>query len=505
VDSGDVLELTAGSRFRRFTASSSAETRLWLLVAGFTAVGLVLRLLGLNESLFGDEWITFDDVTGRSISGVIHTIAHGAALEQSPPLFFALAWATAKIGDPTVWIRLPSLIFGTASVPVVYLLGRQLLGPKSGLVGAGFIALSPFTIFYSTEARPYATLMFFVALSTLCLLVALRSGNWRWWAAYGVAVCGALYTHYTSVFVLGAQAAWALFAYRRCARAWLVTHVCVALAFLPWLPHLAGRNLAVFDLTAQPTGQAIGRALLGHPYISLRSVPGPLCLAVLGVALAISVGATAVRRQSTSDGESSRRGPLLLTLGLALATPAGLAVYSSFSHDLFSSRNLISALPYVAILVAWILTRSDRVWSNTAAAIALLAMGIGGAESLLSDNRRPAFEDAAHYIDSVARSADTVMCWTSTTPGSYARAISLNFQRPHVCVGPNDPQTKARIARGGRLFTVMLLAADSGPAPTLVPSTDFSGGRAKVVTQRTYPGFVRVRVLQLQALTPPMR
>jgi hypothetical protein len=477
---------------------------LWLIVAGFTAIGLVLRLLGLNESLFGDEWITFDDVHGRSIGGVIHTIAHGAALEQSPPLFFVLAWATAKIGDPTVWIRLPSLIFGTASVPIVYLLGRELLGPKSGLVAAGFIALSPFTIFYSTEARPYATLMFFIALSTFCLIVALRSGHWRWWAAYGVAVCGALYTHHTSVFVLGAQAAWALFAYRRCLRAWLVTHLCIALAFLPWLPQVAGRNLAALDVTAQPAGQAIGRTLLGHPYISLGRVPGVLCLAVLGVALAVSVGAAAVRRPSTRDGESSRRGFLLLTLCLALATPAGLALYSSFSHDLFSSRNLISALPYVAVLVAWILTRPDRLWSNTATAIALLAMGVGGAESLLSDNRRPDFRAAAHYIDEVARSTDTVMCWGTTPPGPYARAVSLNFRRPHVCVGPHDPRTRTRIARGGGLFIVTLLAPHSGPAPTVISTTEFPGGRASVVTQRVYSGFVRVEALQLRAVAPPI-
>jgi 4-amino-4-deoxy-L-arabinose transferase-like glycosyltransferase len=402
-----------------------------------------------------------------------------------------------------VWIRLPSLILGTASVPVVYLLGRQVLNPKVGVVAAGFIALSPFTVFYSTEARPYATLLFFVALSTLSLLLAVRTESRLWWAGYGLAVCGALYTHYTSVFVLVTQAAWALFAERRSPRAWIVTHLCVVLAFLPWLPHLAGRNLAVFDLTAQPAGQAVGKTLFGHPYLPLDRVPGLLCLAVFGIALAVSAVVPAVQsRPRTRNGRSPQGSYVLLILCLALATPLGLALYSSFSNDLFSSRNIISALPYVAVLVAWVLTRSNRRSSDAAAAIALLALGIGAVESFLPGNRRPGFRAAAHYIDSVAHSADTVMCWTSNPPGPYAQALSLNFERSHVCVGPDDPRTKTRIARGGRLFTVTLLGADSGPAPTIVPSTDFPGGRAKVIVQRTYPGFVRVRVLQLQAVRP---
>ena len=33
-----------------------------------------------------------------------------------------------KLGDPTVLIRLPSLVFGTATIPVIYLLGERVAG-----------------------------------------------------------------------------------------------------------------------------------------------------------------------------------------------------------------------------------------------------------------------------------------------------------------------------------------------------------------------------------------
>ncbi len=469
-------------------------------MVALTVVGILLRLLAVNESLFGDEWITFDDVRAPTIAGVIRTIAHGSALEQSPPLFFVMAWTTRKLGDPTLWIRLPSMIFGIACIPIMYLLGRRLLGARSGVVAAGFVAVSPFTLFYSTEARPYMTLMCLVALSTLSLVSAVRSGSKRWWIAYGVTTCAALYTHYTSVFVLVAQAVWALVVCRHAARNWIVTHLCIGLAFLPWLPQVAGRNLSALNVTAQPVAQAVGRVLMGHPYISLTKVPGLPWLTVIVAAMIVSGSALAQRSPSARGLVPPRRHLWWLTLVLALAAPVGLALYSSVSYDLFSSRNLITSLPYAAILVGGILTRANSRLSHVAAAVAVLAIGVGGAESLLSANRRPDFRGAAHYIDAAARASDTVMCWEANPPGSYGGALSINFKRPHVCVGPDDPLARARVARGGRLFTVGLVAADSGPSPPVVPSDEFPGGRARVLAQRTYPGFVRVRVLELGSL-----
>ena len=55
-------------------------------------------------------------------------------------------------------------------------------GPSEGgpgSAGAAFVALSPFAIFYSTEARPYATMAFLVALSSLALISALEDGASR--------------------------------------------------------------------------------------------------------------------------------------------------------------------------------------------------------------------------------------------------------------------------------------------------------------------------------------
>ena len=71
-----------------------------------TLVALALRLPHIGESLVGDEMYAYAEVHGRSFSEVFERVREGG--ENSPPLFFVLAWLSMKLGgDPTVLIRLP--------------------------------------------------------------------------------------------------------------------------------------------------------------------------------------------------------------------------------------------------------------------------------------------------------------------------------------------------------------------------------------------------------------
>lgn len=195
-------------------ATASSLVRVWPLLLGLTLVAFALRVVGMDQSLYGDELFAYEEVEGHSLIGVLREV-ESQSIEVSPPLFFVLAWLSAKLGDPTIWIRLPSLIAGTALVPVVYLLGSRTVGRPAALLAAALTAIAPFAIFYSAEARPYATLAVLAALSTWSMLRALESPRRWWWVVYAVAAAGAIYTHYTGVFVLGAQALWAGWGYPR--------------------------------------------------------------------------------------------------------------------------------------------------------------------------------------------------------------------------------------------------------------------------------------------------
>jgi hypothetical protein len=134
----------------------------------------------LRDSLLGDELILFGIVHDRSLGGVLQAV-HDT--EKTPPLGFVLAWASAHIGDPALWIRLPSLLAGVALVPLSYALGLLTVGRTAGIVAAAVVALQPYSMFYGTEARAYALVAMLAAASTLCLLRALDTGRRAWWAA----------------------------------------------------------------------------------------------------------------------------------------------------------------------------------------------------------------------------------------------------------------------------------------------------------------------------------
>jgi uncharacterized membrane protein len=204
-----------------------------LVVGGLTAIAFVLRLLLVRDSLLGDELIMFDIVHDRGL-GTVLQIVHDT--EKTPPLGFVLAWASAQIGDPTLWIRLPSLLAGTALVPLTYLLGRETVGRTAGIVAAAIVAVQPYGMFYGTEARAYALVALLACLSTFSLLRALATNRRGWWLAYGLAVVATAYTHYIAIFVLAAQTVWAFWVHRERLRELLIVHGLILLAYLPWLP-----------------------------------------------------------------------------------------------------------------------------------------------------------------------------------------------------------------------------------------------------------------------------
>jgi 4-amino-4-deoxy-L-arabinose transferase-like glycosyltransferase len=180
---------------QRATAESWQVSGALIALIGITAVGFALRVAGMDQSLYGDERYTYSIVTGHGLGGVWHQVY---STSITPPLHYYLAWLSVQFGgDKTILVRLPSLLLGTATIPLLYVLAKRIGGTAVGLLAAGLLALSPFAIFYSTEARAYETVVFLVTVSTLALLKA-RDGGRAWWVVYIIASCAAIWAHYTA-------------------------------------------------------------------------------------------------------------------------------------------------------------------------------------------------------------------------------------------------------------------------------------------------------------------
>ena len=323
-------------------------------------VGGALRLVVAGQDLYADELATYWVATAHGFTGVIDTVATTA--EITPPLSFLLTWLTTRLGEAPELVRLSSLIAGIASIPLVYAVGARTVGRRAGLLAAALTTLSPFMIFYSTEARGYGVLMALVLLSTFALLRAVVDDRWRWWLLYTASVALAAYTHYTGVYVVAGQLAWALWVHPRARKHLLMATAAVVVLYLPWLSSLRGDldsptteilgGLLRFD--GRTIRQSLGQWSIGFPYslprTSLRDLPGLVPMLMLVASLGIGVYALIERRRRSVEPADGRdRTGVILVVLLAVATPAATILQSAVGTNVFAVRSLAASWPYLRV------------------------------------------------------------------------------------------------------------------------------------------------------------
>ncbi len=376
------------------------------LIGGLTLIGLALRLPSFGDSLWGDEVATNFVVNGFGVGDVFWIVRHGK--ESTPPLFFLLTWLTKGFGG-VEGLRLVSLIAGVLAIPLTYILGLRTVGSRAAAVGAALMALSPFQIFYSTEARAYVLMMLFCLAAAVALLIALESGRVRWWTAYGASAAAAMYTHYTSVFVLIGLFGWALVAHPGMRKQLLLATAGAVLLFAPWVPQLiqdsgkrAAKNIElIHPLTVSRAETDLQRLFLGHPDLGVGIVPGRAALLLIVSAMALGALGLALRLRSNGPGLRPSAG-VALVLALAVASPVGAAIHNVFAPSVFLSRNLIASWPGFALALGALVTCAPSSapflrW----AAVGLVTGGfaIGALKLLDSDHRRPDYDQAAEFIE----------------------------------------------------------------------------------------------------------
>lgn len=184
--------------------------------------GLIIRLISLNQSLWLDEATSalvarmpLVDIFTKFLPGDFH-----------PPLYYLILkhWVLF-FGSSEMALRIPSVIFGVATVYLVYLIGKKVSGSQVGLIAAILLATSGLGIYYSQEARMYSLAAFLVSLSVYLFLR-------KKWAFFSIVLAIIGLTDYVSllivpVFWLVSWGKWKKLA---------VSHLPLVIMFTVWLP-----------------------------------------------------------------------------------------------------------------------------------------------------------------------------------------------------------------------------------------------------------------------------
>ncbi len=408
-------------------------------VAFLTLLGLAIRVSNFDQGLFGDELSTYWIVHDHSLGRVLSIVRSND--EITPPLYFILGWLTLKIGAAPEWVRLPSLLAGTATIPMVYLIGVRTIGRASGLVAAAVMALSPFMIYYSDEARAYSLMIALVAASTLALLAAIRTRRTRWWVIYAVCSCAALYSHYTCVFPLAGQALWVLWKQRQALRACALANLGVLIGFAPWIPgFIADNNSPTTKILSflepfewRPVRKALEEWSIGYPYVRVSEVPGNLAWALIAVGVLVALAAGGLRlwrilRTSRAPFATSLRripaGAALIVI-LALSAPVGEAVVSAVGTNLFGARNLNASWPGLSVAIGGVIAAAGVPLSIACAALVLGGYAIGAAKTFGPDVSRPQYAEVANAIEQRWKPGDVVVDGASVVGYIHLTPVSL--------------------------------------------------------------------------------
>jgi 4-amino-4-deoxy-L-arabinose transferase-like glycosyltransferase len=129
-----------------------------LLLIGIVLIGLLLRVFYLDQPMRLDESSTFLNYVNKHWSQVFnYTAPNNQVLNTLLIKLSTKLWG----GHPFV-IRLPALAFGVACIPLIYLVCKKL--GSGGYIAALILAVHPYCILFSTNARGYSAIIFFTLL-----------------------------------------------------------------------------------------------------------------------------------------------------------------------------------------------------------------------------------------------------------------------------------------------------------------------------------------------------
>jgi mannosyltransferase len=321
------------------------------VLAFLIALGAAMRFASLGvQSFHHDEAVTAARVIPGSFIHMLKEVKHS---ESNPPLYYVLAWGWTKaFGINEFGLRSLSALFGLATVPVAYFIGAELSSRRTGLIAAALVAVNPMLIWYSQEARSYALLVFFCAVSLLFFARALRTRNTTDLSLWALSSALALCSHYFAVFAVGIEAVWLLIALRSRLRVVLAAVGGVGVIGLALIPlilvqvnptHVGWIEESLLSTRFFQTGVSFMIGETGHVIAEPPRMSYALAPAIL-----VGLGWLLVAVRGTG---SERRGALLgATVGVGVALLALVAAL--IGKDYVVERNLLPALLPLGIAAA---------------------------------------------------------------------------------------------------------------------------------------------------------
>jgi 4-amino-4-deoxy-L-arabinose transferase-like glycosyltransferase len=372
----------------------------WGALLAITLVAFLLRASHLDtQSFWRDEvdviHLANEPLPGSDVGGAFFGRSDGeiygfllplvqrlVRVGYNGPLYFLLMRVWLRlVSDSEFALRFLSLCAGVLTVPLAYRAGRRLVGRPEAVITAILVAISPYLIWYSQDAKMYAMVTALTLLGLTCLLEALAARQLRWWAGFVLFASLSLYVHTLSALMVPVYLAAFILAGPLPLGQWRRGLVAFGLLTLPYLPLLLWQLPLVMD--SYDTGHPfypIDRmfSLLFNLYARGMAMVGSWVV-VAGFVFAMLAGLFLSVRGSHQGGHGSRRLPIpggrrwRLFLLIWLLLPILLVYLISLRAPVFEPRYLIFLTPAFYLLTGLGVVALSRL-SWVAAGLVLAAV-----------------------------------------------------------------------------------------------------------------------------------
>lgn len=286
------------------------------------------------------------------------------------PVFSGFLRYWQEWGRSEVWMRLPAVLFGLATVCMGCLTGRRLAGERGAIAAAFLLAIAPFLVYYSRDGKMYAWVAFLELCLVYCTLeYAAREGGGRILVVYVVAGAILTHTHRLSPLFFMALNAGYLVCYRNSlskVSRWFAAQVAVVTLSIPYLAAQwrfvrASDDTIFWALRPVPESLVITAMNLLSGY-GLTVWARWTALAVFGLLVLYAIMETSARR------------PLVFLVAVAVIHVAiYYVVSSSWNKSLYVDRYMIGSSAPLLLVAACGLARLPNAGIRTGVA-ALLAL-----------------------------------------------------------------------------------------------------------------------------------
>lgn len=472
------------SQTNTVSRSTTATAINWVTM---TLLGIIVLLAAtLRIYNLGTESFSYDEgimlaLTSSSFERVVEDIQFGR-----PPFLVLLGYIWVNLfGESEIAVRSLPALAGILSIPVLFMVGRDLFNQRIGLIASAIMAVSTFHIFHSQDYRYYSLLTLMTLLSFYFLVRLLKHGKLRDFVLYVLTAALVYYTHYQGAFILLAQGLYVLAQFYkyswRTLGIWVMSQLAILLSLVPslwimWQDFNSGTVEGDFNgtigamgnlgpLTDPPLWIPLHTLAIKFMFISIENLLNPIYL--LGAASLLLIGTIfylswsnfrshqtdAQQKQTSSTQDSSTQGGsilgriwsslkanfdnatpnkswiVMLLLWVLVPVLVPLLI-SKLVAPVYLPRYTIGALPGLCLVLALLFTSLRRFVPELISLAALAIIVFPGLSDYYPREYKDQWEEAATVVTQNGAPSDMVLFVSTNNEPSTRMQHVFNVYHP---------------------------------------------------------------------------